>query len=210
MEIIDLSWKIDKIKRNNNNLLPRSIRGIIVGKSGCGKTTLLLDLLLRPRWLDYNNLQVFGISLFQPEYKILRSSFERKLPKEVILKLFELQKEIEKSDTNVESIIERISSLAKPGDRGSLETKPSARSAKSHEVGFRKDPSASVESDIECSEARRSLIANFFETADDVPDPVKLDDNKNNLMILDDLQLTKQNKCEKYYIRGRHSNVDSI
>ena len=27
-------------------------------------------------------------------------------------------------------------------------------------------------------------------------------------MIFDDLQLTKQNKCEKYYIRGRHSNVD--
>ena len=27
-------------------------------------------------------------------------------------------------------------------------------------------------------------------------------------MIFDDLQFTKQNKCEKYYIRGRHSNVD--
>ena len=83
MEIIDLSWKIDKIKRNNSKLLPRSIRGIIVGKSGCGKTTLLLNLLLRPGWLDYNNLQVFQKSLFQPEYKILR-----KLPKEVILQLF--------------------------------------------------------------------------------------------------------------------------
>ncbi len=27
-------------------------------------------------------------------------------------------------------------------------------------------------------------------------------------MIFDDLQLEKQNTCEKYYIRGRHSNVD--
>jgi hypothetical protein len=48
----------------------------------------------------------------------------------------------------------------------------------------------------------------FFETADDVPEPEDLDSTKNNLMIFDDLQLTKQNKCEKYYIRGRHSNVD--
>lgn len=27
-------------------------------------------------------------------------------------------------------------------------------------------------------------------------------------MIFDDLLLEKQNKCEDYYVRGRHSNVD--
>ena len=27
-------------------------------------------------------------------------------------------------------------------------------------------------------------------------------------MIFDDLQLTKQNKCENYYIRGRHNNLN--
>ena len=27
-------------------------------------------------------------------------------------------------------------------------------------------------------------------------------------MIFDDLLLEKQNKCESYYVRGRHSNVD--
>ena len=36
MEVIDLSWNVNKSKRNNNELLPKSIRGIIVGKSGCG------------------------------------------------------------------------------------------------------------------------------------------------------------------------------
>ena len=45
-------------------LLPRSIRGIIVVKSGCGKMTLLLNLSLRPRWLDYDNLCVFGKKSF--------------------------------------------------------------------------------------------------------------------------------------------------
>ena len=72
MDIIDLSWNVNRIKRKNNKLFPKSIRVIIVGKSGCGKTTLLLNLLLREGWLDYNNLQVFGKYLFQPEYKILK------------------------------------------------------------------------------------------------------------------------------------------
>ena len=94
MEVTDLSWDVNSIKRNNSKLLPKSVRGIIVGKSGCGKTTLLLSLLLKPGWLDYNHLQVFGKSLFQREYKILKSSFEKKLPKEVILKLFDAKNEI--------------------------------------------------------------------------------------------------------------------
>ena len=81
MEIKDLSWNESITKRFNNPLLPRSIRGIIVGKSGCGKTTLLLNLLLRPGWLDYDNLCVFGKSLFQPEYRILKKSLRRKFTK---------------------------------------------------------------------------------------------------------------------------------
>jgi len=50
---------------------------LIVGKSGCGKTTLLLNLLLQPNWLDYSKLSVFGKSLFQPEYTILKKGFEK-------------------------------------------------------------------------------------------------------------------------------------
>ena len=63
MEIADLSRNEVISKRFNDPLLPRSIRGIIVGISGCGKTTLLLNLFLRPGWLDYDNLCLFGKSL---------------------------------------------------------------------------------------------------------------------------------------------------
>ena len=97
MEIEDLSWNEITSKRFNHPLLPRSIRGIIVGKSGCGKTTLLLNLLLRPGWLDYDNLCVFGKSLFQPEYQILKKTFEENLPKECILRLFNLRDDIRNS-----------------------------------------------------------------------------------------------------------------
>ena len=72
MEIADLSWNKVTSKRFNHPLLPQSIRGIIVGKSGCGKTTLLLNLLLRPRWLDYDNLCIFGKVFFNPNIKYLK------------------------------------------------------------------------------------------------------------------------------------------
>ena len=82
MDVKDISWNDITSKRFNHSLLPKSIRGLIIGKSGCGKTTLLLNLLLRPGWLDYNNLSVFGKSLFEPEYRIIKKAFEEKLPKE--------------------------------------------------------------------------------------------------------------------------------
>ena len=87
MEVKNLSWD-SMTARSNHTLLPKNVRGLIVGKSGCGKTTLLLNLLLNPGWLDYNNFFVFSKCLFQPEYQVLRKAMEHKLPKEAILWLF--------------------------------------------------------------------------------------------------------------------------
>ena len=95
MEIADLSWNEVTSRRLNHPLLHRSIRGIIVGKSGCCKTTLLLNLLLRLGWLNYDNLCIFGKSLFQTEYRILKKAFEENLPKEYILRLFNMRDEIQ-------------------------------------------------------------------------------------------------------------------
>ena len=54
-------------------------------------------------------------------------------------------------------------------------------------------------SDVEC---------NFYQSAEDVPDPRELSSKKKNLLVFDDLLLEKQITCESYYVRGRHSNVD--
>ena len=169
MEIANSSWNEVTSRRINHPLLPRSIRGRIVGKSGCGKTTLLLNLLLRPGWLNYDNLCIFGKSLFQPEYRILKKAFEENLSKECILRLFEMRDEIRNSQMPPLAVVEQWASTIKN------------------------------KSNIKCI---------FFETASDVPDPRELGSEDKNLMIFDDLLLEKQNKCECYYIRERHSNVD--
>ena len=72
MEIADLSWNEVTSKRFNNALLPRSIRGIIVGKSGCGKTTLLLNLLLRLGWLGYDTFAYSEKVFFNPNIEYLK------------------------------------------------------------------------------------------------------------------------------------------
>ena len=62
------TWKDRGAERCHNFLLPKkSIRAIIVGKSGFGKSTLLNYLLIHPEMLDYDTLTVCGKSLHQPE-----------------------------------------------------------------------------------------------------------------------------------------------
>ena len=90
MNVTDFSFQT-KINRQNNPLLPKSIRGLIIGRSNRGKTVLLLNLLLKENWLDYNNLLVFGNSLHQIEYMTIKEGFNKKLEKKQILNIFENQ-----------------------------------------------------------------------------------------------------------------------
>ena len=90
------SWGSFEEKRGNSPLLPKSVRGLIIGKSNCGKTTLLMNLLLQRDWLDYDHLYVFGLSLHQMEYQVLQKAFEMSLSKEQIANLFANQSIVKK------------------------------------------------------------------------------------------------------------------
>ena len=61
------------------------------------------------------------------------------------------------------------------------------------------------------SGARKGKIrADFYDDCQDIPDPSALDPMQNNLLLLADCFLGKQNKAEAYYTRGRHNNCDTI
>ena len=109
----DFSWKCRMTKRINSPLLPESIRGLIIGKSNCCKTTLLLNLLLQPKWLDYNHLYVFGKTLHQQEYQIIKKGFEVGLEKQQIVNIFKNQKEFEKVKLAPLEVIDHYSGIRK-------------------------------------------------------------------------------------------------
>ena len=84
----DYAWNGVEATRKNNLLLPNNLRALIVSKSNCGKTTLLLNFLLDPNWLDYTHLYVFGRSLHQREYQIIKKRFQNGLSKEQVANIF--------------------------------------------------------------------------------------------------------------------------
>ena len=57
-EISKYTWKKAQTNKQHSPLMPSDIRMIICGKSGFGKTTLLMRLLLEKGMIDYNNLHV--------------------------------------------------------------------------------------------------------------------------------------------------------
>jgi len=56
----------DDRKYVHSERLPIDFRALIVGASGCGKTCLLIRLLLEHNLLNYDKLYVFTCTLYQP------------------------------------------------------------------------------------------------------------------------------------------------
>ena len=108
MEVKNLAWNENSSKRCNHPLLSQGIRDLIIGKSGCGKTTWIINLLLRLGWLDYNNINICSKRLFQPGYHIFDNVFKEKLSKEVIIRLFDTQNEIMYLGISPISIVEEM------------------------------------------------------------------------------------------------------
>ena len=68
-------------------------------------------------------------------------------------------------------------------------------------------PISSVEEMAKEVRDKTDVECYFYKLAKDVPDPRDLSPKKKNLMVFADM-FEKQNTCESYYVRERHSNVD--
>lgn len=62
-------------KLDRNALFPIPLRCLIVGSSGCGKTTLIWNIITE-YWLPYQKLYIFSKSIDQLTYHKLRDIFE--------------------------------------------------------------------------------------------------------------------------------------
>lgn len=78
------------VKMKHNKILPDPLMMVICGKTGSGKTSLLMKLLLTEDFLDYNNLIVFTPTPEQPDYLLLKYGFQNKLSKTSMLAIREI------------------------------------------------------------------------------------------------------------------------
>lgn len=64
--------KQDRERKKHGSLLPNSIRCIMSGSSNCGKTNVLISLILNPNGLRFKNIYIYSRSLYQPKYEYLK------------------------------------------------------------------------------------------------------------------------------------------
>jgi len=151
--------------------LPNNFRLLIIGASGSGKTTLLMKLLLQTNLVNYDKLYIFAKSLYQPEYKVLQAEIENKLTKNNILNLLNAGDEIKDE---------------KYWQQHSSDDIPTIESVAAAMATIQKKPS--------------SIEAEFYTSADAIPDPADLDKSIKNLMIFDDIMTDRnQDPASNYF-----------
>ena len=78
MSIKNYSKYFDKKASTANHapFFPPNIFAIIAGSTGCGKTNLLLNLLLEDGYLDYGSVHVYCSTLHQPCLSVLNETLQ--------------------------------------------------------------------------------------------------------------------------------------
>lgn len=60
------------MEKRHGPLLPNTIRAVFCGPSNCGKTNVLISLLIQPNGLKFQNIYLYSKSLNQPKYLFLQ------------------------------------------------------------------------------------------------------------------------------------------
>ena len=155
-------WTSEK-NRNHANCIPDSFRMLIVGRSGCGKTSLLMRLLLEPHLLDYNKLFIFGRSLHQKEYQILKAGFENSLTKELIIQILKHNDMINDLEDDPANVCKAFSMELDDEDKGDISIEMYEKGADVPDPNLfdSKDKNLIVFDDIMCDK-NQSAADNFY------------------------------------------------
>lgn len=76
LEVSNIDCGDTKNCNRHSELLPNTIRCIICGPSNCGKTNIMLTLLLHKNGLKFQNVYLYSKTTFQPKYRFLKKIFE--------------------------------------------------------------------------------------------------------------------------------------
>src|ERR1700709_2396733 len=83
----------DRMTFDHHPNLPNSFRMLIIGSSGAGKTALLLQMLLEPGFIDFENMIIFTTTPNQQEFQLLYHGFRNGLSEESIASIMMNQNE---------------------------------------------------------------------------------------------------------------------
>lgn len=103
LEVNKTRWECPPKKPRHSVLLPNTIRCIICGPSNCGKTNIMLSLILHKNGLKFKNLYIYSKTTFQPKYRFLKEVFSR-IP-QVNLFMFSDNKDVISPETALENSV---------------------------------------------------------------------------------------------------------
>src|SRR5271156_956899 len=77
MNLIDFSKSYTSDKKSlHSQFFPANIMSIVAGRTGSGKTNLIMNLLPQPGLLSYSFVHVYSATLYQEAYVYLRSYYD--------------------------------------------------------------------------------------------------------------------------------------
>lgn len=182
-----------KIQRNNSPIMPSNIRCMIVGSSGCGKTSLLSQMLLMPNLLDYNKLVICCPMIDQPVYEFLANGFGSGCNKNVLHELV-------------------ASSIKRPIDEDELDSFFKSVSAWKEAVGEAiKNGEVVGEEELHLyQQLESSPKVEVFEQIEDLPSLTEWSKNENKVIVFDDVLEENQKIIEPFFTKARHKNFDTF
>jgi len=65
----------DNSSHKHIDFIPKNMRAVISGSSGCGKTNLVLNFLLNEHILSFSDIYIYCRTLYQPAYQYLKDYF---------------------------------------------------------------------------------------------------------------------------------------